>query len=139
MSFVLDSSLTIAWFVPDERTAPTQALLDRAAEDGAVAPDFWRLEIGNALLVATRRKRLTAPQRAEALRQLVFLPIEIDSEVSLHAWDHTLQLADQFGLTLYDACYLELAQRRNLPLASLDKSLRAAGRKLKIPLLETRA
>jgi len=135
MSFILDSSLTIAWLVPDERSAPTQILLERAGENGAVVPDFWRLEIGNALLLATRRKRLTIPQRAAALRHLASLPIEVDSETSPHAWNATLELADRFHLTLYDACYLELAQRRALPLATLDKDLRAAGRKLGIPLL----
>ena len=135
MSFVLDSSLTVAWFVPDERTTPTQALLERAGEDGAVVPDFWRLEIGNALLLATRRKRLTAAQRADALKQLAALPITVDSDTSLHAWDATLQMADRFGLTLYDACYLELARRRELPLATLDRELRAAGHKLGLELL----
>lgn len=135
MTFVLDSSLTIAWFVPDERSTPTQALLERAGEDGAVVPDFWRMEIGNALILATRRKRLTASQRADALRHLTSLPIDVDSETSLHAWDATLQLAERFRLTLYDACYLELAQRRKLPLATLNKELRAAGRALGVPLL----
>jgi predicted nucleic acid-binding protein len=135
MTFVLDSSLTIAWFVPDERSIPTQALLERAGEEGAVVPDFWRLEIGNALLLATRRKRLTAAQRTEALQQLAALPIAVDADTSLHAWNPTLQLADRFALTLYDACYLELAQRRELPLATLDRDLHAAGRKLGLDLL----
>lgn len=135
MSFVLDSSLTIAWFVPDERSTPTQILLERAGEEGALVPDFWRLEIGNALLLATRRKRLTIPQRAEALRNLASLPIEVDSETSLYAWHATLELADRFRLTLYDACYLELAQRRALPLATLDRDLRAAGKALGIEVL----
>jgi predicted nucleic acid-binding protein len=135
MSFVLDSSLTIAWFLPDERSTPTQILLERAGDDGVVVPDFWRLEIGNALLLATRRKRLTIPQRAEALRHLASLPIMVDTETSAHAWITTMELADRFKLTLYDACYLELAKRRALPLATLDKDLRAAGRKLGIPLL----
>lgn len=135
MSFVLDSSTAIAWFVPDEHSIMIQTLLDRVAEDGAVVPDFWRMEIGNALLQATRRKRLTIPQRTEALRQLAALPIETDTETLSHAWDETLHLADRYRLTLYDACYLELARRRLLPLATLDQDLRAAGRKLGLSLL----
>jgi predicted nucleic acid-binding protein len=135
MTLVLDSSLTVAWFIPDEHTAPTQALLERVGEEGAVVPDFWRLEIGNALLLAMRRKRLTVTQRAEALSQLAVLPIEIDSNTSLHAWEETLQMADRFGLTLYDACYLELARRRRLPLATLDRQLRGAGRELSLEML----
>ncbi len=135
MSFVLDSSLTVAWFVPDERKTKIQVLLDRAGEDGAVVPDFWRLEVGNALLLATRRSRLTAAQRTEALEQLSFLPITVDFETSLHAWGATLQMAERFHLTLYDACYLELAQRRALPLATLDHALASAGRALGLELL----
>jgi predicted nucleic acid-binding protein len=135
MSFVLDSSLTIAWFVSDEHRSSNQSLLDRAADQGAVVPILWRMETANALLLATRRKRITIPQRAEALRLLGSLPLEVDSETASHAWGSALRLADSFRLTLYDACYLELAQRRGLPLASLDSDLRAAARKLKIPLL----
>jgi predicted nucleic acid-binding protein len=135
MTFVLDSSLTIAWFVPDEHSTPTQLLLARAADSGAVVPDFWRMEIGNALILATRRNRLTLQQRATALRHLESLPIDVDSETSTHAWGNTMQLAERFRLTLYDACYLELAQRRNLPIATLDKQLRIAGRELALPLL----
>jgi predicted nucleic acid-binding protein len=135
MTLVLDSSLTIAWFVPDERSSPTQALLERVGEEGAIVPDFWRLEIGNGLLLATRRKRLTAVLRTEALKQLAALPIVVDSDTSIHAWDTTLQLADRFALTLYDACYLELARRRELSLATLDRQLHAAGHKLGLHLL----
>ncbi len=124
-----------AWFAPDEHSILSQALLDRVAENGAVVSDFWRMETGNALLQATRRKRLTIPQCTEALRQLAELAIAIDTETLLHAWDVTLQLADRHRLTLYDACYLELARRRSLPLATFDKDLRAAGRKLGLSLL----
>jgi predicted nucleic acid-binding protein len=135
MTFVLDSSLTIAWFVPDERSALTQSLLERLADEGAIVPDFWRLEIGTGLLLATRRKRLTAAQRTDVLEQLALLPIVVDIGTSLHAWKATLQLADRFGLTLYDACYLELAQRREMALATLDGALQAAGRKLGLDML----
>lgn len=132
MSFVLDSSVTIAWFLPDEYSAPALRLLERAGEDGAVVPDFWRLEVGNAMLVATRRSRMTIHQHIDALVQLAFLPIEVDFETSSNAWDQTLQIAERFRLTLYDACYLELAQRRNLPLASLDRQLSDAAKAMSV-------
>ncbi|HVY16433.1 MAG TPA: type II toxin-antitoxin system VapC family toxin [Rhodopila sp.] len=46
-----------------------------------------------------------------------------------------MRLADRFRLTAYDAVYLELAQRRQLPLASLDEDLRRAGSTLGVTLL----
>jgi predicted nucleic acid-binding protein len=135
MSLVLDGSATVAWLIPDERTAASQRVLDQVGDNGAIVPMLWRLEIGNALLLAVRRKRMSKPDRAEVLSKLSDLPIEIDSETFIHAWASTLALADRFNLTLYDACYLELAQRRGLPLATLDKDLRKAAKALDIPLL----
>jgi predicted nucleic acid-binding protein len=135
MSLVLDGSATVAWLIPDERTAASQRVLDQVGDNGAIVPMLWRLEIGNALLLAVRRKRMSKPDRAEALSKLSDLPIEIDTETFIHAWASTLALADRFNLTLYDACYLELAQRRGLPLATLDKDLRKAAKALDIPLL----
>jgi predicted nucleic acid-binding protein len=110
-------------------------LLDRVVEDGAVVPALWLLEVGNALLLAARHRRLSLRERDEALVHLIGLQITIDDETLTRAWNTTLNLADRFRLTLYDACYLELAQRRQLPLATLDRELRAAGRKLGIELL----
>lgn len=135
MSLVLDGSATVAWLIPDERAVASQRVLDQVGEAGAVVPMLWRLEIGNALTLAVRRKRISRADRADALAKLSDLPIEADSETFVHAWTSTLALADRFGLTLYDACYLELAQRRNLPLATLDKDLRKAAKALDIPLL----
>jgi predicted nucleic acid-binding protein len=51
------------------------------------------------------------------------LPIAVDPETNTFVWSVTLALADRFNLTVYDATYLELAHRRNLPLATLDKRI----------------
>jgi predicted nucleic acid-binding protein len=101
---------------------------------GAVAPSLWRLEIANALQAAVRRKRIDATFRDESLADLRSLPIAIDAETDQHAWGTTLSIAERCGLTLYDAAYLELAQRLRLPLASLDQALRAASRVLHVAL-----
>jgi predicted nucleic acid-binding protein len=134
-SLVLDGSITIAWFMPDERTAGTQRVLDQVTQEGAAVPALWCLEVGNTLLLAARRRRISPDDCATAITTLEELPIETDSETASQAWDATFQLAGQFRLTLYDACYLELAQRRNLPLATLDRDLRAAGDALGIEVL----
>ncbi len=135
MSFVLDASLALAWYFEDEATPPTDELLDRLATKGAVVPALWRLEVGNALQMAIRRKRIDAVFRDAALEELAAMPITVDLETDAHAWTTTLRLADRFALTLYDATYLELAQRRGLALASLDKELCAAAHVLEIKLL----
>lgn len=127
--FVLDSSVTLSWLFPDERSGTSGIWLDRLAQEGACVPELWPLEVGNALLTAQRRGRIFEEQRLKALRALTDMPIEIDRETSRRAWRETMQLAETHGLTLYDATYLELAIRRDLPLATFDESLEAAARR----------
>ncbi len=133
-ALVLDSSVAVAWFLPDEHRANAQELLDLVTEEGAVVPNLWPLEIGNALLIGVRRNRISPEHCTRAMTYLAALPIEIDNETTARAWDPSFALAVRFGLTLYDACYLELAQRRGLPLASLERQLRAAGRAIGLTL-----
>lgn len=135
MSLVLDSSVTLSWFFEDERTAATASVLERVIAHGAVVPMIWRLEVANALQSGLRRGRIDAAFRNASLGDLGQLDIVSDPETDGHAWAETLQLADRFRLTLYDAAYLELAQRRGLSLATLDGDLRAAGGVLGLVLL----
>jgi predicted nucleic acid-binding protein len=135
VSIVLDSSVTVAWYFADERTAAVDAVLSQVTEFGAVVPSLWRLEVANALQMSVKRKRIDATYRDVSLDALRALAIDIDSETDAHAWSMTLRLAERFQLTLYDAAYLELAQRRDLPLASLDQDLREASATLGIMLL----
>jgi predicted nucleic acid-binding protein len=132
---VLDASLTLSWFFKDERTPGTDAVLTEVTEHGAAVPALWRLEVANALQMAVRRKRIDAAFRDAALTQLSRLAISPDPDTDVYAWTAILQLADRFGLTLYDAAYLELAQRRRLPLATLDRDLRDAAAALRIAVL----
>ncbi len=135
MSLVLDSSATLAWIYQDEVSDGTRRIFDQVAASGAWVPSLWRLEIANGLQNGIRRKRIDAGFRAAALANLSELDITVDQETDSFAWTTTLQLADRFGLTLYDAAYLELAQRRHLPLATLDQSLRAAAAATGVALL----
>jgi predicted nucleic acid-binding protein len=123
---VLDSSVTLAWFLPDESKDGTDIVLDRVTTAGAIAPSLWPIEVGNAFLVAQRRGRISQAERMQAFGFLGLLPIDIDAATGAHAWTQSLALAEQHGLTLYDALYLELAIRQRLPLASLDQQLRRA-------------
>jgi len=132
---VIDSSVTLAWLYDDERTSPVQRVFDQVIAEGAWVPGLWRLEVANGLQQAIRRRRIDADFRARAIAYLIELDVSIDLEMTVFAWTTTLALSDRFGLTPYDACYVELAQRRTLPLASLDKDLRAAAEELHIPVL----
>jgi predicted nucleic acid-binding protein len=137
VSLVLDSSATLAWIYSDETTDPIRRLFDAVADDGAVVPALWRLEIANSLTVAVRRGRIDANFRRAVLSDLALLDITADDHTDVHAWGETLSVADRFQLTVYDAAYLELAQRRNLPLATLDRELRVAAKSLGLHLMGT--
>ena len=137
MSLVLDSSATLAWIYSDETTDPIRRLFDAVADDGAVVPALWRLEIANSLTVAVRRGRIDANFRRAVLSDLALLDITADDHTDVHAWGETLSVTDRFQLTVYDAAYLELAQRRNLPLATLDRELRVAAKSLGLNLMGT--
>jgi predicted nucleic acid-binding protein len=136
LSLVIDSSAALAWCFEDEQTSAILNFLDEVVENGAVAPALWPLEVLNALLTAERRKRLDAAQRQRLAGFLRDLPITIDSETDSQAWTATMRLAEAHGLTVYDAAYLELAQRLALPLAALDRALRAAAKAEGVPLIE---
>jgi len=135
VSLVLDASLTVAWYFEGEGNAATDRVLDQVSIDGAMAPGVWTLEVANALLMAVRRKRIDGAYRDAALAELALLPIRIDADTGSYAWNTTLRLAERFALTLYDATYLERAQRRSLPLATLDRPLRQAAEALQIRVL----
>src|SRR5271165_4463491 len=135
MSLVLDGSATLAWIYGDETTERIRRLFDAVADDGAVVPALWRLEVANSLTVAVRRRRIDADFRRAALADLALLDITTDPYTDSFAWGETLTLADRFRLTLYDAAYLELAQRRTLPLATLDNELCDAAAALGVRVL----
>lgn len=81
-------------------------------------PSLWRLEVANSLQTGVRRGRISAEFRDAALTDLALLNMAIDPDTDTFAWSATLRLAERFGLTLYDAAYLELAHRLTLPLTS---------------------
>ncbi len=134
--FVLDCSVAMAWFFEGEATPATDALLDRVNQGGqVVVAQHWPLEVGNTLLMGERRKRTSPADSAQFIGILSALAIETDKETGANANSATLALARSHGLTLYDSAYLELAIRRSLPLATLDKELRSAAKKVGIKCL----
>lgn len=99
-----------------------------AIERGATVevPALWPLEVSNALTVLVRRRRLTARERQAGLGWLRGLPVRIDHDAAALAFSRLADLATEYQLSVYDAVYLELAQRRRLPLGCDDGPLRTA-------------
>ena len=135
MSFVVDSSIALAWCFEDEATEAADDLLLRLTRDGAYAPSLWPLEVLNVLVAAQRRGRITSKERQDRIAILRALPVTIDTGTAEQAWTISNLLAERHHLTLYDAAYLELAQRLNLPLATLDADLRKAASAVGVQVL----
>jgi len=128
--FVLDCSATLPWVFASEATRETHALHGVLIAGGkAWVPALWHLELGNVLLGAKRKGRIDQAGIEKFLTTLEIYAIEVDDETMNVAWSKTLALAESFGLTVYDATYLELALRKGVPLASLDVPLRNAVKK----------
>jgi predicted nucleic acid-binding protein len=126
MSLVLDSSVALAWVYADETTDAILRLFDSVRINGAWVPGLWRWEIANVLHLNVKRGRHGGDFRDGALSTLALLPIKVDAEADRQAWSAALRLAERHGLTVYDASYLEIASRRKIPLATLDRQLRSA-------------
>jgi predicted nucleic acid-binding protein len=132
---VLDSSVALTWCFADEASPATDALLDDITANGALVPGLWFLELGNVLLAAERRRRITAADAAARLDLISTLPIYIDQQSIGRAWTEILHLARAQKLTTYDATYLDLALRRHLPLATKDRALAEAARRVEVAVM----
>ncbi|TAL87882.1 MAG: PIN domain-containing protein [Rhodanobacter sp.] len=129
MSLVLDNSVVMRWCFGDGKPEA----LDYAAKvarklrsESALVPGIWGLEVANVLARAESRNEVTSDKSNEFLALLKNMRIEVDPSTANHALADTLDLARSHNLSAYDAAYLELALREQLPLATLDKDLRAA-------------
>ena len=121
---VVDASISAAWLLPDEADDLSEALLSATSRIVVWVPVLWQLEICNLLVSAHRRRRITEAKRRELILAASRLRLSVDREpVSMEKLD---ALAGTYGLTAYDAVYLELALRRGLPLATADTGLRGA-------------
>jgi predicted nucleic acid-binding protein len=134
--FVVDASIGIAWVHPAQATTQSQTLLDLVAGGAVVhAPALWPLETANALLVLSRRGKLTEEERVEALVALAHLSVVLDYDMSALAFGKVSDLATRHGLSVYDAAYLELALRTKLAIACKDGPLRTAAKRAHVKLL----
>jgi predicted nucleic acid-binding protein len=129
-AWVIDSSVGFAWVHPDQATSATDKLLEQVAAGAiVVVPALWFSEMANSLLILQRRKKITREERKIALETLSAMSLTLDEEATRAAFQNTSDLAEKHGLTVYDATYLELALRRDLPLASRDAALSMAAKR----------
>jgi predicted nucleic acid-binding protein len=133
MAFVVDASTTACWLMPDEFNPLALHALRLVDGGDVIAPALWWFEVRNMLIVNERRGRLSIAQSEGALEILQRLKIGLD-----RAPDEPviLAFARKHQLTVYDAAYLELAARKNIPLATLDRRLETAAKAEKIALLQ---
>lgn len=132
-ALVLDCSVTVAWYLEGEGTDFTDSLLHAIPKLEIWVPALWMLEFSNALFAAERRRRISPAERVQIVGQASLHSLNVDPHVmSLRQAD---EMSGQHDLTPYDAAYFELAQRRKLPLATLDAALVKAARAAKLPLI----
>lgn len=123
--FVLDASLALQWFLQDEVNREySLKILAGLAESRAFVPLLWFYEVGNGLIMAHRRKRVSLSQVRDFLEQLKSLPIHPVEQTPDELWSLP-KFAYSHDLTNYDAAYLALAMKLNLPMATTDKRLQA--------------
>jgi len=135
MSLVIDASVALAWCLPGEATARTEALLDRVTDTDAVASAIWPIEIANILLMSEKRGRTTQGGTLASVQLLSGLNVALDFDVISSAFSSVLSLAREHNLTVYDATYLEIALRRRLPLATNDSPLQTAAERAGVEIL----
>lgn len=134
-AFVLDASIAMAWCFVDEATPATDQLLERMRVEAACVPGWWYLEVTNVLVLAERRRRILADQVAAFVDLIGNFELHVDEVSASSAFTRLLPICRKHNLTCYDAVYLELAWRRQLPLATRDDELRRAARSEGIELL----
>ena len=127
---VIDASVAMTWYYPDEHSDYAYKVLDALEHATAIVPAHWKLEITNAVIFGERRARLSGSDILRFFSLIDSLLIEVDPQTSMRSFRETLALARSYRLTAYDAAYLELAMREGLVLATADVPLRKAAEKV---------
>ena len=131
-AFVLDSSVALGAFFEDEQDEYSMSVWRSMAVARASVPALWHLELGNILSRALRSGRITHEALAGCWARLQVVGLQV---LPIHGdAQHWTQRAADWGLSAYDACYLDTALQQRLPLASKDKQLCDAARRVGIPI-----
>ncbi|MCX5912309.1 MAG: type II toxin-antitoxin system VapC family toxin [Deltaproteobacteria bacterium] len=134
--FVIDNSVVMGWCFENEGNRYAEAVLESLEAGEALVPAIWPLEVGNVLLVAERKKRLSEASVVRFLALLNSLPITVEPETPERMLKEIVSLARAYNLSTYDASYLDLAMRLGLPIATQDASLARAAKKCRVPAFD---
>jgi len=134
--FVLDNSIVMAWCFREIENAYAHQILEVLMVGKAFVPAIWLLEVGNSILVAERRNRITPGDGPAFLDSLAAMPIQVEPESADRVLGEILDLARKHQLSTYYTSYLDLAMRRKIPLATQDKALTRAAAACGVPLFE---
>ena len=132
--FVIDNSVVMAWCFKDEASQYADAILDSFEISTGFVPSIWPLEVCNVLLVAERKRRISEAGSTRFIALLAELPIIVEQEPPERMLMEIFAFAREHKLSSYGASYLDLAMRKGLPIATLDKNLMAAAKRSKVPL-----
>lgn len=133
-ALVVDTSVVMGWAFEDKCDRYCLRVLDALAKAAVLVPPIWPLEVANVLCVAERRKRITRADATRFLSLLGGLPVEVIDPLQENDMQNVYLLACQYGLSAYDAAYLQLSMVRGVPLATRDTALRKAARKAGVSL-----
>ena len=137
MDFVLDNSVAMRWLLETPKKTDqnySKSVLLSLTESSALVPNLWHLEATNVLLSAEKRTEISVGESERFMLQLEDLPITVDPLTANQCFSHIIALSRAYGLSSYDAAYLELSIRESLPLATLDKALKKAAKKAEVEL-----
>ncbi len=134
--FVVDNSVIMSWCFEDEKDSYALAVLESLQRAEAIVPAIWPLEVGNVLLVAERKGRLSQASTVRFLALLGGLPIRVEQETPERMLKEIVSLGRKHGLSTYDASYLDLAMRLKLPISTLDSALGKAAKICSVPAFE---
>jgi predicted nucleic acid-binding protein len=134
--FVIDNSVVMTWCFKDELSRYADAVLDRLVISTGFVPSIWPLEVCNVLLVAERKKRIGGADSTRFIALLSELPIIVEQEPPERMIKEIFALAREHKLSSYDASYLDLAMRKGLPIATLDKNIIAAAKRSNVQIIK---
>ncbi|MBN1292467.1 MAG: type II toxin-antitoxin system VapC family toxin [Candidatus Latescibacteria bacterium] len=134
---VVDNSIIMSWCFTDETNEYAETVLDKLSEYTALVPSIWPLEVVNVLLVAERRKRIKQTDSIRFINLLAQLPIIAEHDCPDKRMMELLTLGRINNLSSYDASYLDLAIRKNCPIATLDKKMTEAAKKIDVTIFNS--
>ncbi len=121
---VIDASVGIKLFLEEEGSAAADALFRRltaAPPARFYVPDLFYSECANILWKYVRNFGYPADNARQDVGDLQALRLQTVSAADLLT--PALELALQYDITAYDACYAALAQQLDLPLITADMPL----------------